>query len=83
MWKNSIVDNTGMKDTIDNLFRNIPWKRKVAIQSVDLNTGQVVIFDETVPMEIRNKAILSSASIPAIFPPVEIDDLHLVDGGNF
>ena len=72
-----------MVDTIENLFRNIPWKRKVAIQSVDLNTGQVVIFDETVPMEIRNKVIRSSASIPAIFPPVEIDDLHLVDGGNF
>ena len=72
-----------MIDTINNIFREIPWKRKVAIQSVDLNTGQVVIFDETVPMEIRNDAIRSSASIPAVFPPVKIDDMHLVDGGNF
>ena len=36
LWKMSIVDNTGMVDMIDNLFRDIPWKRKVAIQSVDL-----------------------------------------------
>ena len=72
-----------MVDMINNFFRAIPFKRKVTIQSVDLNTGQVVIFDETVPMEIRNQVILSSATIPAIFPPVEIDDLHLVDGGNF
>jgi len=72
-----------MKDAIDNLLRDIPWKRKIAIQSVDLNTGQVVIFDETVPMEIRNDVVRSSASIPAVFPPVKIDDMSLVDGGNF
>ena len=43
----------------------------------------MVIFDETVPMEIRNDVIVSSASIPAVFPPVHIDDMALVDGGNF
>lgn len=26
---------------------------------------------------------MSSASIPVVFPPVEIEDLLLVDGGNF
>ena len=83
LWKNSIADNTGMVDTLNNLFRDIPFKRKVAIQSVDLNTGQVVIFDESVPLEIRNQVVISSATLPAIFPPVEIDGMHLVDGGNF
>ena len=34
-------------------------------------------------MEIRNDVIVSSASIPAVFPPVHIDDMALVDGGNF
>jgi predicted acylesterase/phospholipase RssA len=40
-----------------------------------MNTGQVVVFDETTPMDVRNKSILSSASIPAVFAPVEIDGM--------
>lgn len=48
-----------------------------------MNTGQVIVFDETTPMEIRNKAVLSSASIPFVFPPVELDGMQLVDGGTF
>jgi predicted acylesterase/phospholipase RssA len=48
-----------------------------------LNTGQVIVFDETTPMEIRNKSLISSASIPFVFPPVEIDGMQLVDGGTF
>jgi predicted acylesterase/phospholipase RssA len=52
-----------------------PYKRKVSIQSVDLNTGKVIIFDESVPENLRAKAILSSASIPGFFPPVKIDDM--------
>ena len=41
----------------------------------------MVIFDETVPIADRNKAIFSSASIGGIFPPVEIDGMNLADGG--
>lgn len=26
---------------------------------------------------------MSSASIPAVFPPIELDGMHLVDGGMF
>jgi predicted acylesterase/phospholipase RssA len=83
-WKSSITDNTGMKTVLN---RELPlerkWKRAISIQSVDLNTGAVVIFDETIPLEIRTKVIMSSAAIPAFFPPIEIDDLKLVDGGVF
>jgi len=41
------------------------------------------MFDETVPMDIRNKAVASSASLPSAFAPVNIDDYWLVDGGVF
>ena len=34
-------------------------------------------------MEKRLKAIFSSASIPMIVPPVELDGMLLVDGGTF
>ena len=50
---------------------------------MDLITGKVLIFDETTPTELIEDAIFSSASIPGIFPPVEIGDYFLVDGGTF
>lgn len=46
-----------------------------------MNTNQLVIFDETVPISVRNKAIFSSASVGGFFPPVEIDGMNLNDGG--
>ena len=42
-----------------------------------------MLFDETTPMEIRNLALKSSASIPFVFPPVELDDFYLIDGSTF
>ena len=45
-------------------------KRKISIQSVDLITGKVVILDETIPTELIEDVLFSSASIPAVFPPV-------------
>lgn len=43
----------------------------------------MVIFDETVPEKYRALAVLSSASIPGFFSPVEIGDMTLVDGGTY
>lgn len=42
-----------------------------------------MLFDETTPLEIRNLALKSSASIPFVFPPVELDDFYLIDGSTF
>lgn len=50
---------------------------------MDVNTGNIIIFDETVPDDIRYKAVKSTASIPGFFSPVEIGELRLVDGGTF
>lgn len=55
----------------------------LSIQATDLVTGKIIIFDESVPEESRVKAILASASIPSVFPPVELNDMYLVDGGTF
>lgn len=67
----------------DKLLGTAPFLRKISYQSVNTANSQVVIFDETTPMEVRNKSIFSSASIPSIFPPVEIDGMYLNDGGTF
>lgn len=82
-WKSSMMNNEGLVDLINSKYGLKPIKRKMSVQSVDLNTGKVVIFDETIPIEMRNKVILSSGTIPGFFPPVEIDGMQLVDGGTF
>ena len=41
------------------------------------------MFDETVPEDKKIDAIIASASVPLIFPAVNIDDHVLVDGGIF
>ena len=50
---------------------------------MNIANSQVVIFDESTPLAVRNKAIFSSASIPFVFPPVELDGMFLNDGGAF
>ncbi len=34
-------------------------------------------------MSVRNQAVISSASIPFVFPPVVLDGMYLTDGGTF
>ena len=43
----------------------------------------MVIFDETISNEERVQIISSSTSIPFAFPPVQKDDMLLVDGSVF
>ena len=61
------------------------FKKMLNIISVDLNTGDVIIFDETTPIEKQPTAMMASASIPGLFPPKEnlIDHAALADGGLF
>lgn len=78
-----MVDSTPMHDEIHKHLDGKPFKRKLAIQSVDLNTGKVIIFDENTPEDIKSEAVASSASIPGIFSPTLINGMTLVDGGVF
>ena len=49
-----------------------------------MTQGQVIVFDETLPIEERVDAVLSSTTIPFVFPPIQdLTDLYLVDGGIF
>jgi len=52
---------TGLYDQMDDKIR-----RPLTVSCVDVDTGSYVLFDETSPEII--KAVLSSASIPAVFP---------------
>lgn len=56
-----------MHDEIDRHLVGRKYKRKVAFQSVDLNTGKVIIFDEDTPEKYQAKSVAASASIPGAF----------------
>jgi NTE family protein len=51
----------------------------IAIRAIatDMTNGEEVVLSRGPALD----AIMASAAIPAVFPPVTIDGLHLVDGG--
>ena len=83
IWRPSLLDNHKMKDKIHEIMKNQKLYRNLTIQAVDLSTGQVIIFDETTPMDELSKAVIASASIPMFFEPEQIGPYNLVDGGVF
>ena len=83
LWRPSAFNNEGLRKLISEQVDGRSFMRGVAMQAVDLNTGEVVIFDEETPKEKLVDAIMSSASIPVAFPPIMMDDKVLVDGGAF
>jgi len=49
---------------------------------VDINTGDYVTFNETLPISDLPTVIVSSASLPFIFPHRQHDGKLLMDGGT-
>lgn len=45
--KSSLADNAKMKQLLEKTLGDRPFKRCLSILSCDLNSGQVIIFDET------------------------------------
>lgn len=62
-----------------NDFRKL--RNKLVIVATDLDTGEAVRFGEpgwdSTPI---SRAVQASAAVPGLFPPVEIDGHHFVDG---
>jgi len=62
-----------------NDFRKL--RHKLVIVATDLDTGDAVRFGEpgwdTIPI---SRAVQASAAVPGLFPPVEINGRHFVDG---
>jgi predicted acylesterase/phospholipase RssA len=62
-----------------NDFRQL--KRRLFLVATDLDSGESVVFGapgrEHVPI---STAVQASAALPGLFPPVEIDGRHYVDG---
>jgi predicted acylesterase/phospholipase RssA len=56
-----------MRDYLVEFFEGKKIERSVIVQSVDLATGEVLIFDETTPYDKWALAVLASGSMPAFF----------------
>ena len=57
-------------------------QRKLVISAVDVETGSYTTFTEKEPLENLPGAVVSSASIPFIFPNKHLDGKILMDGGT-
>jgi NTE family protein len=79
-WKNYLVSPDSLSRLITSL---LPFQRleqsalPCYVVATDIYNGHDVTFSEG----DAAKAVLASASIPAVFPPVQYDDRYLVDGG--
>lgn len=63
-----------------NDFRRL--RRQLFIVATDLDTGEIITFGsrgaDHVPI---SKAVQASMAIPGLYPPVEVDGRHYIDGG--
>lgn len=66
--KTGILNDQPLSDFVAKVFasKNYVIHKKLAVSCVDVNSGSYVVFDETTTDIV--KAIISSASLPFIFP---------------
>lgn len=83
-----VLDNEGIHQQIERLFsqpgRTNDFRRlraRLTLVATQLDTGEAAPFGKAgwdhVPI---SRAIQASAALPGLFPPVEIDGQHYVDG---
>src|SRR5262245_37036462 len=78
--RNSLVDPSPLRALI---ARELPYARleeariPCRIVAADVLDGSEVVLSSGPAVE----ALLASAAIPGVFPPVELDGKHLIDGG--
>jgi hypothetical protein len=51
LWESSFLDTQPFIDFLEVETMNKTFQRKVAFQTVDLNTGKVLVFDENTPAD--------------------------------
>ena len=78
--KKSLIKGKKIEKYIDKINKESTFKdlkKPFKVVSTDLFTGEEVVLDEG----NLTKALMSSISVPGIFPPVKLKGRYLVDGG--
>jgi predicted patatin/cPLA2 family phospholipase len=81
IFKQGLYDTSPLHEFIEDYFANRTIYRLVHFNSVDANTGEIVVFDETCDKETIVKGLCASTAVPFLFPPVKLGDRVLMDGG--
>ena len=51
LWKPSLLDNSKLTEAVKTQMEGREFERMLNIISVDLSTGDIIVFDETTPVE--------------------------------
>ena len=81
--ESGVLNDDPLLAFVTNVFEHShgPEKRFVA-SAVDVNTGSYVTFNESTPFADLPTAVVSSSSIPFVFPHRHFDGRILMDGGT-
>jgi predicted acylesterase/phospholipase RssA len=83
-----MVDTSPLRKFLTNFFKSHgeEYKRKVAFSAVNAADGNYEIFDESLGLNDKVNAVMSSAAIPFAFPSqhweFEGSNLVAMDGGS-
>ncbi len=101
IWENWVPFGVAEAITKPSLWNNAPYlelvkkyvpdgfKRMVAFQTIDADTGKIYTFTEAEPLETQWMSVKASGSFPVGFPPQDYtnpstgETLHFVDGGVY
>lgn len=79
-FKNGFFSQTGLRNLLDKHLRAKTFeelKKPVRIVASDIEHGRIKVFSEGAIIP----AVMASCSVPVVFPPVNIEGHHYVDGG--
>ena len=83
----SLKDNSAFKQRFAEFLGDKEFVRKLSVLSVDNDSGQVYMFDETLGHEERVELIASSGAIGGLIEPGRVvvngKNVELVDGSYY
>lgn len=75
-----IYDTEPLKATVKEFLLTTP-KRLLSVLACDVNTGLYHRYDETLTLEEFQESVITSASVPMLFPWQDFKGAQLFDGG--
>jgi len=81
--ESGMLDNEPAYNTVNKVIAELGTnKRKWVVSSVDANSGDYHLMNETLPRDEHARAFVASTLIPAVFPHDVWNGATLMDGGT-
>lgn len=69
------------REVIAHRLPSHDWpQRTLRVTAIDINTGELVVFDNSSGVDLVD-AVAASCAVPGVWPPVTIGDRRFMDGG--